>query len=485
MARRYRTKKLDAARGKLLAVLSAGRARKTTKVAKSRPLSLNSNAGKVKSFLEDAGFSNVLEKKERSKVIFLTTLSDEDITPVDTFHLRIAVEDEHGFVASFLTVPTHVSKKRRGAAAEYSSYVSSLVKAMKFHVDPDDGVVQAEMAIPVATLLGSARDELHRLIGMPLHLLGEFLPGFYDVLGGKDPCKAFHDSLDVDVETETSVGEAEDGGGCSLNEGKSDGADDQTGKHRSEESETATSLSRDYDLSGLNLQSKVPLEKIVGAVKKYRGNGCKADPDSPRLNLLLSGPPGTGKTEFVKYLGVKVGAKVISVAASDLLSPLVGKTEQLIAAKFAEAKSKNAILFIDEVDSFLQSREGASHSWEVTQVNELLQQMEKFGGVLVAATNFKERLDKAVLRRFVYKLKLDYLTDEGKEIFFRRYFKTSLSAEERRRLHAIRDLAPGDYRVVRQSLYYTDEHPTNTQRLEALEAESAAKSEGRPGRIGF
>lgn len=485
MARRYRTKRLDAARGKLLAVLSAGRARKTAKVAKPRPLSLAWNAGKVRSFLDEMEFLNVLEKKEGSRVIFLTTLSDEDITPVDTFHLRFVVEDENGFVSSFLTVPTHVPEKRRGAAAEYSSYVSSLLKAMKFHVDPDDGGVQAEMAIPVAALLGNSRDELHRLIGMPLHLLGEFLPGFYDVLGGKkDPRKAFHDSLDMDVETSNE--EEVDGGGCSRNEGGSDGSGAQAGKNRSEESDTATSsLSKDYDLSGLNLQSKVPLEKIVGAVKKYRGNGRKSDPDSPRMNLLLSGPPGTGKTEFVKYLGVKVGAKVISVTASDLLSPLVGKTEQLIAAKFAEAKSKNAILFIDEIDSFLQSREGASHSWEITQVNELLQQMEKFGGVLVAATNFKERLDKAVLRRFVYKLKLDYLTDEGKEIFFRRYFKTSLSAEERRRLHAIRDLAPGDYRVVRQSLYYTDDHPTNAQRLEALEAESAAKSEGRPARIGF
>ena len=483
MARRYRTKRLDAARGKLLAVLSAGRTRKTAKVSKPRPLSLAWNAGKVKSFLDEMEFSNVLEREEGARVIFLTTLSEEDVTPVDTFHLRFVVEDENGFVSSFLTVPTHVPKKRRGAAAEYSSYVSSLVKAMKFHVDPDDGGVQAEMAIPVAALLGNSWDELHRLIGMPLHLLGEFLPGLYDVIGGKDPCKAFHDSLDMDVET--SDEEAEDGGGCSRNEGRSVGSGAQAGKHRSEESDTATSLSRDYDLSGLNLQSKVPLEKIVGAVKKYCGNGRKSDPDSPRMNLLLSGPPGTGKTEFVKYLGVKVGAKVIPVTASDLLSPLVGKTEQLIAAKFAEAKSKNAILFIDEIDSFLQSREGASYSWEVTQVNELLQQMEKFDGVLVAATNFKERLDKAVLRRFVYKLKLDYLTDEGKEVFFRRYFKTSLSAEERRRLHAIRDLAPGDYRVVRQSLYYTDDHPTNAQRLEALEAESAAKSEGRPGRIGF
>ena len=69
-------------------------------------------------------------------------------------------------------------------------------------------------------------------------------------------------------------------------------------------------------------------------------------------------------------------------------------------------------------------------------MNELLQQMEEFEGVMIGATNFAENLDKAVLRRFTYKIKLDYLTDEGKGIFFRRYFKTRLTAAEKIRLQA-------------------------------------------------
>ena len=477
MARRYRTKRLTAARGKLLGVLAA-KATAPQQVAGSKPLSLDWSTEKVRAFMKTAEMEDVFEKKGRRghSVHFISIISDDDIKPVDSFQLHMTVEDgSRGLISLTLTVPTHVPRERRTEVSAYCCYASSMVKAMKLHVDPRDGEVQAEMAIPVTALLGEPDKELHRIIGMPMMMLDEYLPGLYDVIGGEDPVKAFLDSLDgasnsSSANSRTAVG--------------ADGGNSSGGDISDCQSDITPALSKDYDLSGLNLQSRVPLDKIVGAVKKFRGKAQKTDPDSPRMNLLLSGPPGTGKTEFVKYLAAKVGAKVISVTASDLLSPLVGQTEQLIAKKFAEAKSKDAILFIDEIDSFLQSRERASHSWEVTQVNELLQQMERFSGVLVAATNFEERLDRAVLRRFVYKLKLDYLTDEGKEIFFKRYFKTSLSAEERKRLHAIRDLAPGDFRVVRQSLYYTDDHPTNKQRLDALEAESAAKGHGH-AQVGF
>ncbi len=54
------------------------------------------------------------------------------------------------------------------------------------------------------------------------------------------------------------------------------------------------------------------------------------------------------------------------------------------------------------------------HKWEVTQVNELLYQMENFKGVMVGATNFMSNLDAAIMRRFTFKLQFDYLEDEGK-----------------------------------------------------------------------
>ena len=246
--------------------------------------------------------------------------------------------------------------------------------------------------------------------------------------------------------------------------------------------------SKDYSLDGLNMTGEVPLERIGGAVRNFRDEAdtvCK-DPDRPRMNMLLWGPPGTGKTEFVKYLGKALNMKVLCKMGSDLLSMWVGETEQNIKRAFREAEEEGAILFLDEIDGIVQDRTGASKSWEVTQVNELLYQMENFKGVMVAATNFMDNLDQAIMRRFTFKMQFDYLKDEGKKLFFERLFKTPLTDEEATRLYAIRNLAPGDFRTVRQSMYYLGGETTNAQRLSELEKESSVKKDTKKaGRIGF
>ena len=245
--------------------------------------------------------------------------------------------------------------------------------------------------------------------------------------------------------------------------------------------------SKDYSLDGLNITGDLGLDRIVEAVRKFRAekdDGC--DPDRPRMNLLLWGPPGTGKTEFIKYLGKELNAKVLVKMGSDLLSMYVGGTEQNIKRAFAEAEADNAILFLDEIDGLVQDRSGASKSWEVTQVNELLYQMENFKGVMVGATNFMDNLDQAIMRRFTFKLQFDYLDEAGKRLFFERMFKTKLTEDEAEKLAEVRNLAPGDFRTVRQSMYYLGGDVTNAQRIAELEKESFVKRDTkRPSRIGF
>ena len=112
--------------------------------------------------------------------------------------------------------------------------------------------------------------------------------------------------------------------------------------------------------------------------------------------------------------------------------------------------------------------------------------MERFTGVLVCATNLVEQLDSAVMRRFTFKVQMSALDDDGKVKFFRRYFKSTLTADERKRLVSIPNLTPGDFRTVRERLYLLGkkEGTDNMCLLSALEGESAIKNESRTP-IGF
>ena len=244
---------------------------------------------------------------------------------------------------------------------------------------------------------------------------------------------------------------------------------------------------KDYSLDGLNIKGKVKLDKLVRAVRNYLdADFNEASADKPRMNILLYGAPGTGKSEFCKYLGKTLDRKVLVVKGSDLLSKWVGESEQNIARAFRRAEAERAILFFDEVDGLVQSREMAEKSWQVSQVNEILQQMENFDGVMVAATNFCKNLDPAIMRRFTFKLEFDYLDDEGKRIFFERMFKTTLTDAEFAELKTLQNLAPGDFRTVRQEQFYLADEQSNGDRIEALREECAIKKDGnKTARIGF
>jgi hypothetical protein len=137
----------------------------------------------------------------------------------------------------------------------------------------------------------------------------------------------------------------------------------------------------------------------------------------PRHQTLWHSPsryglPGTGKTAYAHALARMLDRPLMEQRASDLLSPYVGETEQRISLAFESALDDDAVLFIDEADSLLANREHAVRNWEVSQVNELLEQLGDFEGVLVLATNRLEALDGAVLRRLDAKIRFDPLTPE-------------------------------------------------------------------------
>lgn len=234
-----------------------------------------------------------------------------------------------------------------------------------------------------------------------------------------------------------------------------------------------------YDLSMLNVESRFEVPRIVEALKS-RGHG----------SLCFYGPPGTGKTALAEHIAKALDQPLIIKQASDLMSKYVGETEQNMAAMFREAEAEKAVLLLDEADSFLQDRRGAQRTYEVTEVNEMLQGMERHNGIFICTTNLLESLDQAALRRFTFKIKFMPLTQEQRETMFvveaLAGDASLLTGTVRERLGKLTQLCPGDFAAVKRQVDILAAEFSVEEFLSQLEAEHRIKPEVREGRnMGF
>lgn len=209
--------------------------------------------------------------------------------------------------------------------------------------------------------------------------------------------------------------------------------------------------------------------------------------------ICLYGPPGTGKSGFAQHLASELKMPLVAKNASDLLDMYVGGTERALASAFDEARHKKGILLIDEADSFLSPRSQAQRSWEVTQVNELLVQMERYEGILIMSTNFIGHLDSAALRRFDFKVRFNYLNPEQVWMFFNnllgRINETGIDrqpgAEIRPALDRLSQLTPGDFATVERRHKVIGQRLTPENLLLGLQQEHAIKTAHQGRAIGF
>ena len=176
--------------------------------------------------------------------------------------------------------------------------------------------------------------------------------------------------------------------------------------------------------------------------------------------------------------------------ASDLVSKYVGETEQNMARMFAEAEAEQSVLLLDEADSFLRNRRLAERSYEISEVNEMLQGMERFAGLFICTTNLFEELDEAALRRFTFKIRFHPLTAEQRERMFVAEALAGddsvLNREHRDRLRGLDHLTAGDFASVKRQVDVLGEAFTPDEFLSQLESEHRVKPEVRQRRgIGF
>lgn len=217
---------------------------------------------------------------------------------------------------------------------------------------------------------------------------------------------------------------------------------------------------RYYTLSCLNC-SENP-EIIISALRNYEDMKRRGISGGGAFSMLLYGLPGTGKTEFVHYLGSVLGKEVVLKRASDIYHPLVGMSERHIALAFQEAAQSDSILFFDEADTFLFPRKNAMRSWEISFTNEILTQLENFSGIVIFATNHMEALDPAALRRFRFKVEFRPLRPEGIVELYERLLKPlvpegcELTEDELKGLKEIDNLTPGDFATVRARYLYIE-----------------------------
>jgi SpoVK/Ycf46/Vps4 family AAA+-type ATPase len=242
-----------------------------------------------------------------------------------------------------------------------------------------------------------------------------------------------------------------------------------------------------YDLGLLNVETRHPVSRIIAALQAR-----------PRATLCFYGLPGTGKTALGEHIARSLERPLMIKRASDLMSKYVGETEQQMARMFADAQREQAVLLLDEADSFLQNRQAAVRSYEVTEVNEMLQGMERFEGVFICTTNLFDRIDEAALRRFAFKLRFMPLSpgqrlrmfaaealgwcaadEEAEPQVLEAAAAAVVPADIAARLARLELLAPGDFAVVKRQSELLGEGPSPDAFVEQLEREHRAKPDVR------
>lgn len=136
---------------------------------------------------------------------------------------------------------------------------------------------------------------------------------------------------------------------------------------------------------------------IFNKIKTGRGTG-----------FLFYGPPGTGKSMMAEAVASFAGKKVLKIECAKIMSRYIGDTDKKIAEIFKSAKEKDLVIILDEADSLLYDRSYAQADHDIRFVNDMLQEIESYEGIIVLTTNMENIIDPALERRLAYKVKFDF-----------------------------------------------------------------------------
>ena len=159
-------------------------------------------------------------------------------------------------------------------------------------------------------------------------------------------------------------------------------------------------------------------EKVVFFLQSLKNNSLEKLGVSQRIKkglgsaFLFFGPPGTGKSMLAEAVASYVGKKVLVVEYPKIMDRFVGATDKNIARIFRSAEEEDLVVLLDEADTLFYSRSFALEEHDIRFVNEMLQELERFKGIIILTTNMDVLLDPALERRLSLKVKFELPSKE-------------------------------------------------------------------------
>ena len=164
------------------------------------------------------------------------------------------------------------------------------------------------------------------------------------------------------------------------------------------------------------IQSILDAAKAKSFVMSKWGFGRKLT-TGKGLVIMFCGEPGTGKTLCAEIMAHSLGQQLYHISIPQVMSKYIGETEKNIAQIFAGAKANHAMLLFDEADSLFGNRvkvESSVDKFSNMETNLLLQEIERFEGIIILTTNLDKSIDKAFERRIQFKVRFPFPEGEDR-----------------------------------------------------------------------